>query len=87
MDTNPVALVVGAGDYIGAAISRRFAAGGYTVCMGRRNGEKLELLVAEIEHAGGRAHGYTLDAREGSASTKRVRDHRERRRPPRSGHL
>jgi NAD(P)-dependent dehydrogenase (short-subunit alcohol dehydrogenase family) len=64
MDTNPVALVVGAGDYIGAAISRRFAAGGYTVCMGRRNGEKLEPLVAEIEHAGGRAHGYTLDARE-----------------------
>jgi NAD(P)-dependent dehydrogenase (short-subunit alcohol dehydrogenase family) len=64
MERNPVALVVGAGDYIGAAISRRFAAGGYTVCMGRRNGEKLDPIVREIEDAGGCAHGYSLDARE-----------------------
>jgi NAD(P)-dependent dehydrogenase (short-subunit alcohol dehydrogenase family) len=27
----PVALVVGAGDYIGAAIAKRFARGGFTV--------------------------------------------------------
>lgn len=60
----PVALIVGAGDYIGAAIARRFAAGGFTVCMGRRGGDKLAPLVAEIEGAGGRAHGYTLDARD-----------------------
>lgn len=60
----PVALVVGAGDYIGAAIARRFAAGGFTVCMGRRNGDKLAPLVAEIEAAGGRALGYTMDARD-----------------------
>jgi NAD(P)-dependent dehydrogenase (short-subunit alcohol dehydrogenase family) len=37
-----VCLIVGAGDYIGAAIARRFAAGGYTVCLGRRNGDKNE---------------------------------------------
>ena len=33
--------VIGAGDYIGAAIVRRFAAEGYIVHAGRRNGDKL----------------------------------------------
>ena len=61
--TAPVIFVIGCGDYIGAAIARRFAAGGFTVCMGRRNGDKLEPLLAEITNAGGRAYGYTLDAR------------------------
>lgn len=59
----PVALIIGAGDYIGAAIAKRFAAGGFTVCMGRRNGDKLAPLVAEIEAEGGRAFGYSMDAR------------------------
>jgi NAD(P)-dependent dehydrogenase (short-subunit alcohol dehydrogenase family) len=61
---DPVTLVVGAGDYIGAAICRRFAAGGHTVCMGRRNGDKLKPLTDKINAAGGRAHPFTLDARE-----------------------
>ena len=61
---NPVCLVVGAGDYIGAAIARRFAEGGYTVCLGRRNGDKSAGLVKEITDAGGEAYAYTLDARE-----------------------
>jgi len=61
---NPVCLIVGAGDYIGAAIARRFAAGGYSVCLGRRNGDKTADLVKEIEDTGGKAYGYTLDARE-----------------------
>lgn len=60
----PAALVVGAGDYIGAAISRRFAREGYAVCMGRRNGDQLKPLADEIEAAGGEAHGFTLDARD-----------------------
>jgi NAD(P)-dependent dehydrogenase (short-subunit alcohol dehydrogenase family) len=60
----PVALVVGAGDYIGAAIARRFAAGGYAVAVARRRAEKLGPLVAEIEAAGGRARGFGLDARQ-----------------------
>ena len=55
--------VVGAGDYIGSAIARRFAAGGYTVVAGRRNGEKLATLVHEIETQGGRCVGRSLDAR------------------------
>ena len=33
-ESGPVALIVGAGDFIGAAIAKRFASGGYTVCMG-----------------------------------------------------
>ena len=57
-------LIVGAGDYIGAAIAKRFAAGGFTVCLARRSGDKNAGLVAEIEAEGGKAHSYSLDARE-----------------------
>jgi hypothetical protein len=60
----PVALVVGAGDSIGSAIARRFASGGFTLAVGRRNAEKLEPLVREIEAHGGRARGFALDARD-----------------------
>jgi NAD(P)-dependent dehydrogenase (short-subunit alcohol dehydrogenase family) len=59
-----VALIVGAGDYIGAAIARRFAAEGCTVCLGRRHGEALAPLVAEIEKSGGRAVAFSFDARD-----------------------
>lgn len=62
--TLPVCLIVGAGDYIGAAIARRFAEGGYTVCLGRRSGEKSARLVDEIKEAGGSAYAFSLDARE-----------------------
>lgn len=55
--------VIGAGDYIGAAIARKFAAEGFAVFLGRRNGEKLAPLVAQIESFGGKAFGRTLDAR------------------------
>jgi NAD(P)-dependent dehydrogenase (short-subunit alcohol dehydrogenase family) len=55
--------VVGAGDYIGSAIARRFAQQGYHVFAGRRNGEKLAPLIAEIETAGGTCTGLLLDAR------------------------
>src|SRR5262245_16693706 len=55
--------VVGAGDYIGAAIAERFAAEGYLVFAGRRNGNQLEPLKAKIEAAGGRCVARGLDAR------------------------
>jgi NAD(P)-dependent dehydrogenase (short-subunit alcohol dehydrogenase family) len=64
---NASVAVIGAGDFIGAAIARRFAAGGYAVLAGRRNGEMLAPLVAEIEAAGGRCAGRTLDARKEEA--------------------
>jgi NAD(P)-dependent dehydrogenase (short-subunit alcohol dehydrogenase family) len=60
---NASVAVIGAGDYIGAAIARKFAAEGFAVFAGRRNGEKLAPLVAEIKAGGGRAFGRTLDAR------------------------
>jgi NAD(P)-dependent dehydrogenase (short-subunit alcohol dehydrogenase family) len=57
------AAVIGAGDYIGGAIAKKFAAEGFTVFAGRRHGEKLAPLVAEIDAAGGRIVGRSLDAR------------------------
>jgi NAD(P)-dependent dehydrogenase (short-subunit alcohol dehydrogenase family) len=62
-DQMKTALVIGAGDYIGSAIAKRFAKEGYIVHAGRRNGEKLDALVKEIEVAGGTCRGKTLDAR------------------------
>ncbi|WP_439574860.1 SDR family NAD(P)-dependent oxidoreductase [Phreatobacter sp.] len=56
--------VIGAGDFIGAAIARRFAAGGYHVVCGRRNGDKLVPLIEGIVAAGGQATGRALDARD-----------------------
>lgn len=62
-DDKRVILVVGAGDYIGAAICRRFAREGFTVCMGRRKPDKLEPLALEIRELGVDAHPFKLDAR------------------------
>ncbi|HEY7579968.1 MAG TPA: SDR family NAD(P)-dependent oxidoreductase [Acetobacteraceae bacterium] len=60
---NATTAVIGAGDFIGSAIARKFAAEGFTVLAGRRNGEKLTPLVNDIEAAGGRVIGRSLDAR------------------------
>ncbi len=60
---NATAVIVGAGDYIGAAIVRRFAAEGYIVLAARRNGDKLAALVDEITAAGGICHARSADAR------------------------
>src|SRR6266478_4147709 len=48
---NATVAVIGAGDYIGAEIVKKFAAEGFTVFAGRRNGEKLEPLIKEEETA------------------------------------
>src|SRR5258705_11938932 len=58
-----VALLVGAGDAIGAAVARRFAAGGYSVCVGRRSAEKSQSLVQEIVSSGGVAPAVSTDVR------------------------
>jgi NAD(P)-dependent dehydrogenase (short-subunit alcohol dehydrogenase family) len=60
---NATAAIVGAGDYIGAAIAKKFAGEGFTVFAGRRNGDKLAPLVKEVESAGGRILARSLDAR------------------------
>ncbi len=64
---NATAAVIGAGDYIGSAIARKFAEGGYAVFAGRRNADKLEPLKAEIEAAGGVCEARALDARKEEA--------------------
>jgi NAD(P)-dependent dehydrogenase (short-subunit alcohol dehydrogenase family) len=56
--------VIGAGDYIGGEIAKKFASEGFTVFAGRRNGAKLEPLVKDIEAAGGEIHARSLDARQ-----------------------
>ncbi len=58
-----VALIIGAGDSTGGAIARRFAAGGYTACVTRRDAQKLQPLVERIEAAGGKAFAFGSDAR------------------------
>jgi NAD(P)-dependent dehydrogenase (short-subunit alcohol dehydrogenase family) len=60
---NATCAIVGAGDYIGAAIARKFAAEGYTVFAGRRTADKLEPLKREIEAAGSTCFVRGLDAR------------------------
>lgn len=76
----PVAVVTGVGPGTGAAISRRFAAGGYAVAMLARNRARLEKLEAEVP--GARAFacdvtdvaqlGQTLDAIEKELGAPKV---------------
>jgi NAD(P)-dependent dehydrogenase (short-subunit alcohol dehydrogenase family) len=68
-DRTPVALIVGAGDFIGGAIAKRFAAGGYVAAVGRRKADQLAPLVEEIEKSGGRARAFALDARDEESVT------------------
>jgi NAD(P)-dependent dehydrogenase (short-subunit alcohol dehydrogenase family) len=58
-----VALLVGAGDAIGAAVARRFAAGGYSVCIVRRDAEKSRSVVQEIIASGSIARAVGTDVR------------------------
>src|SRR4030095_14466200 len=60
---NATAAVIGAGDFIGGEIAKKFAAEGFSIFAGRRNGAKLEPLVKDIQAAGGEARALSLDAR------------------------
>jgi NAD(P)-dependent dehydrogenase (short-subunit alcohol dehydrogenase family) len=64
MSESRAALLVGAGDAIGAAVARRFAAGGYRVCIARRDAAKAQPLVDEMTTAGRYVRAYSVDARE-----------------------
>src|SRR5437868_14139008 len=59
-----VAILVGAGDAIGAAVARRVATGGYTVCICRRDAAKSQGLIDELKAAGHDAHAFSVDARQ-----------------------
>jgi len=59
------AVIIGAGDATGSAITKRFASEGYKVCPVRRptSISKLEMLCDEINQSGGCAKGFGVDAR------------------------
>src|SRR5258708_8884674 len=59
-----VALLVGAGDAIGAAVAGRVARGGFAVCIARREAAKSQALVEEVRSAGGGARAHSAHRRE-----------------------
>ncbi len=71
---NATAAVIGAGDYIGSEIAKKFASEGFTIYAGRRNGEKLAPLVQEVEKAGGQIVARSLDARKEEEITSFLSD-------------
>ncbi|WP_298019587.1 SDR family oxidoreductase [uncultured Parasphingopyxis sp.] len=60
-----ICLVIGAGDGLGGAVARRFAAEGHPVCLTRRarHIDQLEVLAEDIRADGGEAHAFGVDAR------------------------
>mgnify|MGYP003315400546 CR=1 FL=1 len=62
MSKDKVALIIGAGDYLGSAIARRFAKEGFHAVGTRRRGD-ITSFVKEIETSGGNATGMHSDAR------------------------
>ncbi len=62
MTDREIAVVVGAGQGLGAGLARRFAEAGMAVALARRDADKIAGLAKEI---GGRA--YACDATEQSA--------------------
>lgn len=63
------AIIIGAGDATGSAITKKFASHGYKVCPVRRPGsiDKVNALANEINESGGWAKGYGVDARDEEA--------------------
>ena len=59
----PVCLVLGAGAGIGGTVAKKFAKEGFHSCLCRRSDKKgLDRLVSDIEHDGGSATGYLINA-------------------------
>jgi NAD(P)-dependent dehydrogenase (short-subunit alcohol dehydrogenase family) len=63
-DGRGVAVLVGAGDAIGAAVARRFARGGYAVCIARRDAAKSKGLIDELKAEGHEVQAFSVDARQ-----------------------
>ena len=60
------AIIIGAGDATGSALTKKFASHGYKVCPVRRprNIDKLNKLADDINDSGGWAKGFGVDARD-----------------------
>lgn len=65
-----VALVVGVGPGLGAAIARRFAREGFQVALVARTAEFIDQLTRELSSAGGRAGGFVADVSQPKQVTK-----------------
>ena len=78
-----VAILVGAGDAIGAAVARRFAEGGYTVCICRREAAKSQGLVDGLKAKGHSIHAFSVDARQEAEVRETVRRSRTEHRADR----
>ncbi|MDE2924204.1 MAG: SDR family NAD(P)-dependent oxidoreductase [Acidobacteriota bacterium] len=65
--SDPVCLISGVGPGTGAALARRFTAGGYRVAMLARSAERLEALESEIE--GSRAYACDVSDAEAVRTT------------------
>jgi NAD(P)-dependent dehydrogenase (short-subunit alcohol dehydrogenase family) len=63
------AIIIGAGDATGSALTKKFASQGYKVCPARRsrNIDKVNQLADEIKKSGGWAKGFGIDARDEDA--------------------
>lgn len=61
MPESRVAAVIGVGAGLGAALARRFAAGGYATALVARGTEKLDDYAGEITKSGGRALAVPAD--------------------------
>ncbi|MFQ5959412.1 MAG: SDR family NAD(P)-dependent oxidoreductase, partial [Alphaproteobacteria bacterium] len=67
MADKEIALVVGVGGGLGAALGRRFAKEGMSVALAARGNEVTDPLATMIEGAGGTARAYSLDATDEAA--------------------
>ncbi len=68
MTSSKICVVAGVGPGTGAALSRRFAAGGYRVAMLARDAERLGALEREIDGS----RGYAVDVTDAAAVTAAV---------------
>lgn len=57
----PLAIVAGAGPGVGAALARRFAAGGFRVALVARDSARLADIAGSVQAAGGAAATYSAD--------------------------
>lgn len=71
--TRPVALVIGMGPGLSAALAQRFAAGGYTIAGFARSPEKSAALAAEMAEQGHKLDLRAVDAGDFAALASAVR--------------
>ncbi len=67
MSQSKVAVILGAGPGLGAAIARRFAQAGFAVGLMARNSDQLTQIQSSIEASGGRALAIPTDVTEKAA--------------------